>query len=261
MVTADLTGILKPNDPPDLRLKRLIAELAAVPRPESIITWMRNSTPKSLLAMIGHRELRLTHDAFDAIEPSQSVEHLREILVHHRMLPDRGNPYLFRFERWLEERIASMHPNIAPAIEQFGRWHHLRRLRSQPEVVRSMDNASRHAKQEITETTRFLSWLLAADGVTVAGLRQAHLDEYLAAGPSSRFHIRTFIRNSPLVGNNIHIPYRKAVSTPMVSSQQRLDLIRTTVGAEPHPAVDTHRGSDPASVWNTGHEDRCADTR
>lgn len=48
VVTGDLEQILKPHTPPDLRVKRLVTELAAVPRPESIITWMhprRDRTP------------------------------------------------------------------------------------------------------------------------------------------------------------------------------------------------------------------------
>jgi hypothetical protein len=102
VLTGDLEQILKPHAPPDMRIKRLITELAAVPRPESILTWMRNPVTADLLAKIGTRELQLTHDAFDALPASRSREHLREMLVHHRMMPRRGDRQLIRFQAWLD---------------------------------------------------------------------------------------------------------------------------------------------------------------
>jgi hypothetical protein len=50
---------------------------------------------------------------------------------------------------------------------------------------KSLNTAVRSAKQENTETGKFLAWLGADHGLTIQGLRQAHLNEYLAAGPSS----------------------------------------------------------------------------
>jgi hypothetical protein len=97
-----------------MRIKRLINELAAVPRPESIMTWMRHPVTADLLTRIGTRELQLSHDAFDALPPSRSVEHLREMLVEHRMMPSRGDPRLARFEIWLDQRLATL--QSTPAI-------------------------------------------------------------------------------------------------------------------------------------------------
>ena len=114
VLTADLTQILKPHAPPDMRIKRLITELAAVPRPESIITWMRHPVTAELLSKIGTRELSLSHEAFDALAPSGSLEHLREMLVHHHMMPNRGDPRLARFQTWLEQRLETLKPT--PAI-------------------------------------------------------------------------------------------------------------------------------------------------
>ena len=62
-----------------------------------------------LLNKIGTRELQLNHEAFDAMPPSRSLEHLREMLVHHRMMPDRGDPRMARFESWLEQRLETLH--------------------------------------------------------------------------------------------------------------------------------------------------------
>jgi hypothetical protein len=56
-----------------------------------------------------------------------------------------------------------------------------------------MTTATLKARQEITETGKFLTWLHDAHGSAIAELRQAHVDDYLAEGPSTRKHIRNFL--------------------------------------------------------------------
>ena len=202
---------------------------------------MRNPTTAGLLTMIGRRELQFSHKAFDALPPSGSVEHLREILVHHRMMPDRGDPRLARFERWLDQRLASLRdcPDIHTAIEQFARWHHLRRLRD-PDTVRNMDNATRRAKQEVTEAGKFLAWLRTEHGTTISGLRQTHLDAYLSEGTSTRHIVRSFLqwRARAGIGPRFRIRSRAPSTTPLAADSDRLDLIRTVLVAD-HVIVST----------------------
>lgn len=62
VLTDDLTAILHPNNPPDLRLQRLIRELSSTNRPQSIRTWMRGTAPAEILHRVGTRELALSHD-------------------------------------------------------------------------------------------------------------------------------------------------------------------------------------------------------
>ena len=97
-----------PMNRPDLRLHRLIRELASTDRPRSIISWMRLPEAQALLNSIGARTLELSHEAFDALPPAHAVEHLREMLVHHHILPGRGDIRLFRFEAgWTRDWAAS----------------------------------------------------------------------------------------------------------------------------------------------------------
>ncbi len=235
VVTADLEQILKPHAPPDMRIKRLITELAAVPRPESIIIWMRHPVTAALLTKIGSRELQLNHHAFDALPPSRSLEHLREMLVEHRMMPDRGDPRLARFETWLDRRLETLKPTpaIHAPIEQFARWHHLRRLRENADPTRNMDNATRCAKQEITEAGKFLRWLLDEHNTTINDLQQAHLDAYLSEGTTTRTTIRNFLqwRARAGIAGPFKTRYRTARTTPLASSRQRLELIKTVAEA------------------------------
>ncbi len=239
VLTGDLEQILKPHAPPDMRIKRLITELAAVPRPESIITWMRHPVTAALLTKIGSRELQLNHDAFDALPPSRSLEHLREMLVHHHMMPNRGDPRLARFEAWLDQRLETLQPTpaIHTPIEQFARWHHLRRLRENTHPTRNMDNATRCAKQEITEAGKFLRWLLDEHNTTINDLQEAHLDAYLCEGTTTRSTVRNFIqwRARAGIAPPFKTRYRTARTTPLASSRQRLDLIKSVAEADHVP--------------------------
>ena len=235
IVTEDLTGILKPNEPPDLRLHRLIRELASTDRPRSIITWMRLPEAQALLNSIGARTLELSHESFDALPPAHSVEHLREMLVHHHILPGRGDIRLFRFEAWLDTRLGSFEdrPRIHQPLEVFGRWHHLRRLRTMPPQT-NMDYATRSAKQEITEAGKFMVWLDTEHGLHIDKIRQEHIDLYWSEGPSTRKHIRNFLQQRKLTGKGraLKAKARQAVASPMSSTTSRLNAIRTVIEAD-----------------------------
>ncbi|PZT86930.1 MAG: hypothetical protein DI630_34750 [Gordonia sp. (in: high G+C Gram-positive bacteria)] len=234
VATADLTAVLKPNDPPDLRLKRLVVELANVSRPESIITWMRGKAAAELLERIGNRELTLSHSAFDELPPGRHVEHLREMLVRYHIMPDRGDPRLARFETWLDNRLDSLadRPEVRAPLEQFARWHHLRRIRDNQ--VRNMDNATRNAKQEITETGKFLIWLSDEYQTSIDSLSQDHVDEYFTTGTGTRMAARNFLqwRAKTGIGRRYTLKYREAQDTPVASSRERLQLIRTVLESD-----------------------------
>jgi hypothetical protein len=232
VLRTDLDALLHHRTPPDLSLKRLIEVLAGAARPESIYTSMRGANTKELLTGLGTRSITLTHESFDALPASCSVEYLRELLVHHGMLPDRDRQ-LAAFEAWLTARIHDLSetPHIQASIERFARWHHLKRLRQIAGPGKSLNAAVHSAKQEITETGKFLRWLHAEHGLAVDGLRQTHLTPHLSEGPTTRYAIRTFlvwkIKNKEI--GRLQIPHRYAATKPLITQQHRLALIRQCI--------------------------------
>jgi hypothetical protein len=113
---------------------------------------MNLKDPKQLLELIGRRELDLTHEGFDAYSPSPAAAgHLREILVHHGMLPNRASlPFTF-FEQWLATPLTQLKewPEIYGPIERFARWHHLKNLRKKLDAgAANMNTATLSAKQD-----------------------------------------------------------------------------------------------------------------
>lgn len=221
----DLTAVLKPRD--DLRLRRLIDVLINTGRPESTYTYLRGARARALFQAIGDRRLPLTHEGFDALPHSTAAEHLRAMLVHHRMMPSRGNETLVRFEQWITARVTSLPPDgTSQWIERFATWHHLKRVRAKaadPEV--NLETVTHAAKQEITEAGKFLLWLRDQHGATAETLQQLHIDEYLAAGPSTRKSIRTFVRWFDHQHSErtleLDVPFRRAHSIPMITHRPR----------------------------------------
>ncbi|WP_286329273.1 hypothetical protein [Agromyces marinus] len=195
---------------------------------------MGGKQARELLEAIGTRSLSLDHAAFDAIPDSRAVEHLRELLVHHRIMPGRGDQYLARFEIWLDRRLESFagRPHIQQPLEQFGRWHHLRRLRNDPPP--NMDYATRTAKQEITEAGKFMVWLEESQHAQIEYLTQEHIDLYWSEGPTTRTVVRNFLLNRKLIGRRkpLHAPKREAMTTPLSTPTERMNALRTVIEAD-----------------------------
>ncbi|MCH6472516.1 hypothetical protein [Sinomonas terrae] len=240
----DLTAVLKPGE--DLRLHRLISLLTETGRPESIYTYMRPGTKaRQLLESIGNRTLALTHEAFDALPRSAAAEHLRALLVHHRMMTARGNENLARFEQWIAARIDALPDDgTSRLIERFATWHHLKRVRARaadPET--NLETVTHAAKQDITEAGKFLLWLRQHHNAGADDLQQSHVDDYLSSGPSTRKAVRNFVRwlNRQQSGrpSGLDAPFRSAQSIPMITQTQRRELVRNCL--EHHHVVRSTR--------------------
>ncbi len=198
---------------------------------------MRGQKARSLLTQIGTRELRLTQEDFDSLPRSPAVDHLREILVHHRLMAAPADPHLAVFERWLEARLEEFdrRPRVQSTIESYAKWSHLRRLRDAVGKDKNMDIACRNARQAITEAGKFLVWLEDDQGQSVESFRQRHIDLYLQEGSGTRFHIKNFISwyaNGRGGKRRYYVPSRSARTSPALSQSDRIRLIRNVIEFE-----------------------------
>lgn len=210
------------------------------------MTWMRNPDSSALVADLLTGSIECTHHALDErarrAAPGHSdrvVEHIRALLVHHRLLPSRDH-YLSLFERWLEDKqTAAATPEVWAAAEQFARWHHLRRIRVASNADESSEPSVRWAKQEITETIKFLNWLHETYGRTAATATQLDVDEYLTSGPSTRHAIRTFFvwAQETHLNTAVKIGHRTARTDPRLSEDERMAWIRTLLEEHSTPSV------------------------
>ena len=231
----DLTVLLAPAGTPHPALARLLEVLVGVDRPESVHTWKRRPAVRALLAGLGDGSLDLTHEAFDAADGGAAVGHLRDLLVHHGLLPHRDRD-LARFEAWLQTRLDATEPAWARRIlERYGRWHHLPAIRRHLARGASAEARVHLAKQELTEIEKLLAWLDEQD-TTLPDCSQAQLDRWITAGPSTRSAIRPFLgwaRRHQLAPRDLELARRLARRTPTTTHEDRISWLRRCLLDEP----------------------------
>jgi hypothetical protein len=96
----------------------------------------------------------------------------------------------------------------------------------------SSDGPVRSAKQEITETIKFLRWLDETHHRTAVTCNQQDIDEYLASGPTTRHSIRTFFvwAKSAKINRSVQIGHRQAKTTRTLTQDQRLAWLKELLG-------------------------------
>jgi hypothetical protein len=100
-------------------METLVEVLCGVDGPESILAWKRNQQVLELLGGITSGAILLTHEGLTAAGTGRHVNHLRSLLQHHGLLPERDE-YLAGFEVWLAAKLyAITSPTVRGPAEQF----------------------------------------------------------------------------------------------------------------------------------------------
>lgn len=211
--------------PTDPALIGLVDALCAADRPESIIVWKRSPKVQALLRSLGDGTIPVTHEGLDSVW-GRSANHLRALLEHHGHLPRRDD-HLHRFEYWIGAKLECLPAEVQQPVQHFATWHHLRRIRAKSAAGESTQGPVHSAKQEITETVKFLLWLHETHQRTAATCTQQDVDEWLATGPTTRSAIRTFfvVAKKTRLNTKITIQHRSARASPSLSQDQRLSWI------------------------------------
>lgn len=225
----DLTQLLSTNTADPTTADRLVNALCQADRPESIIAWKRSSKVQQLLTAIATGRTPLTHEGLDSHHQmaGRAADHLRALLVHHGLLPYQ-DVYLSRFESWIEDRLRSLPAEVAKPVEHFAKWHHLRRIRAMTTPDTSARGPVHSAKQEITETIKFLDWLWQTHHRTASTCTQQDVDTWLTTGPTTRKAIRTFFvfAKKNRTNTRIEIGHYTAKRRPEISQEQRLAWLK-----------------------------------
>jgi ribosomal protein L40E len=81
-----------------------------------------------LLAQLAAGETEITHAALDALPQSKPLHHLRHMLAHTGVLPERTE-YLERIGPWLDNLLADQAADDSSLIRAYAQWDVLRRAR------------------------------------------------------------------------------------------------------------------------------------
>jgi hypothetical protein len=196
---ADRVEELRARAGPDrgARLSMYLDALAASPNARSTLRWMATE-PFGLLEDVVDGALELSHQGFDQRQGDQgegsAVAYLREALVAHGALPERDET-IAGFDRWLDRTLAGLPdgPDRA-AVTAFATWQVARRLAETTARHQGAppESAVKHARTQVREAIRLTQWL-HAQTLDLGDLRQDLLDEWLAAGASTRRSVSGFI--------------------------------------------------------------------
>jgi hypothetical protein len=192
-LSARLTAILTDpvhGMPP--QLQPLITTLTSTPSPRSVLDWVTRRSGARLLASLAARACRepVSHDLLDTYPQTPALHHLRQILVHADVLPERAE-YLDRIGPWLGQLLASCPPAHAAVIRPFATWHILRRARARARHQHFTPNAARWARSHIRIAVQFLAWL-DNRGTTLATATQTDIDAWLDNATQHRYLVRAF---------------------------------------------------------------------
>ncbi|MEU0984814.1 hypothetical protein ABZ488_37085 [Streptomyces griseus] len=167
--------------------------LLKMDRPKSRLIWLRNPNVVRLLRGLATGTIPLTHDELHQETPWRTVAHLRDLLMDSCVLPPVDRQIML-YQRWLTERLAVIEdPEHRRSLRHFVTWHQMRRLRSKAEKGPLGRSQTSQAKQEITQAGAFLAWL-ADRGRSIEHCRQADLDAWHTAKPTTRRPAQTFLR-------------------------------------------------------------------
>lgn len=192
VLTDRLHKLIPPGTPRHVGLLPAITALAGSPRPRSIIRWLATSPVPRLLEQLATQPEPITHELLDALPPSVTMHYVRSLLVETGVLPVRVE-YLDRIGPWLEQLLSGTRPEHARLVRQFTHWWLLRRARRRPRTRPFSPHAAAGIRQRVTTTLSFLTYL-HGQGLTLAELRQEHIDRWLADGPTVRRTLRPFIQ-------------------------------------------------------------------
>jgi hypothetical protein len=224
----DLTALIVDGAIEPVVMCRIVESLCGVDRPESILTWKRSPSVQTLLTALSCGDIPLSHDGLDEVGQSRQITHLRSLLEHNGLLP-RRDEHLACFESWLAAKLDAIPETAVRApVEQFATWHHLRRLRRNSTPGQTSERSTQSAKQQITETIKFLGWLNETHQRTAASCRQQDVDEWLATGPTTRHHVRAFFAwaKKGKINATVRLENQQTKSIPLLSQDQRLQWIK-----------------------------------
>ncbi|MFB7467038.1 hypothetical protein ACFCZ1_26685 [Streptomyces sp. NPDC056224] len=220
-------------------LQPLAQAIVGMPRPNSGWAWIHmNQRVPDLLRGLASGDILLSHEAFDSLPRSRTVEYLRGLLVTHGCLPWRDE-HLVAYDRWLASKLdAIADAEQRKLVERYTRWHVIRRLRDSSHQGPMTANSFLRAKQHTTLAIQFLQWL-ADRGRQLNECTQHDVDAWFGGGTSTRGHANNFLYwaiKRRLV-RKIAVPWQPHGNGPLASEKDYIEALRALLLHETLPTA------------------------
>lgn len=236
ILTDRLAELIGTEETVPRQLRPLLDGLIADQNPRSLILWISRSPNARLLAELAAEGQPLTHERLDCLPPSRHELYVRQMLVHTGVLPARDED-IDRIPSWLEQQLAGCPAWHGHLLRPFVYWHLLRRARRRNAQRRYPASTQKYLRNWITLALTLLAWLGERD-LTLEGLTQHDLDDWLVEGRGHRHDIRYFLRwlNSGGLVRKLNVPSTpRTEPTLLMSDTQRWDLLRVCLNDESMP--------------------------
>jgi hypothetical protein len=165
--------------------------LVAADQPRRIIQWLRHNRSVRRLAQLACGSDRITHQLLDQLPQSPTERYVRVTLVNAGILPAR-HVDIERVSVWLEQLLADRPEHDARVLRPFTQWVLLRRARRRAERGRTTSLTATRLRTYVYAVLEFLTWL-DARGLSLAALRQEHVDTWLSDGVRRRHDVGLFL--------------------------------------------------------------------
>jgi hypothetical protein len=165
--------------------------LAAADQPRRIIPWLQRSQGARLLVRLASRGDLITHQLLDQLPQGHTERYVRVTLMNAQILPARHED-IERISAWLEQLLADGPDHHARVLRPFTQWVLLRRARRRADLGRATPSTAARLRTHVYVVLEFLTWLDGLD-ISLAGLRQDHVDAWLISGGSRRYEISPFL--------------------------------------------------------------------
>ncbi|MGQ5593978.1 hypothetical protein ACUJ8K_12025 [Streptomyces sp. ESS7.8] len=173
------------------QLTPLIDELTSTPNPVRMLTWLQTTTSSQLLGRLAASGEPISHATLDALPAGHDECYVRALLVRTNVLPPRQES-LDRISPWLDRLLAERPTRHAQLLQPYVQWELLRKLRRRSARGRSVDGHALKIRAEALLILEFLTWLDSRK-LTLATLRQGHLEDWLDSGPARRHGLCMFL--------------------------------------------------------------------
>jgi hypothetical protein len=151
-------------------------------QPTNTLQWLQRPRISATLARIAAGDVPLDHDLGNNL-PERVANHLRHLLMSAGVIEAHDTTPV-RFHQWAVGQLEQVnHPDMRRQLESFLTWEIERRLRRRAE--HDFYTSTSWAMDAVRSAARLLNWLEDHDR-TLATVRQADIDLWLASGPPSR---------------------------------------------------------------------------
>jgi len=163
--------------------------------------WLAREPVTGVLGQVGGAGPTPTHESLDALGPSRSIEHLRDLLVAAGALGGEGRT-IARFEARAATSLAALDSADRRVVRAWVTWRLLPRLRRLDEAGKDLTNSMGNARASLDEVIRFTGHL-RAQSRGLHDCTQADVEGWLIRPGAARCKVIPFLAWS---GKKRHLP-------------------------------------------------------